>query len=61
MIADGGVIVCISTGLARFAIPGYSAYASMKGAVEVFTRYLAKKLCPRRIRANAVATGDRFH
>ena len=57
VIADGGAIVCTSTGLARFAIPGYSAYASMKGAIEVFTRYLAKELGPRRIRANAVAPG----
>jgi NAD(P)-dependent dehydrogenase (short-subunit alcohol dehydrogenase family) len=57
VIADGGGIVCTSTGLARFAIPGYSAYASMKGAIEVFTRYLAKELGPRRIRANTVAPG----
>jgi NAD(P)-dependent dehydrogenase (short-subunit alcohol dehydrogenase family) len=57
LIADGGAIVCMSTGLARFVIPGYSAYASMKGAIEVFIRYLAKELGPRRIRANAVAPG----
>ena len=57
VIADGGSIVCTSTGLARFAIPGYSAYASMKGAVEVFARYLAKELGPRGIRANVVAPG----
>ena len=57
VIADGGAVVCTSTGLARFAIPGYSAYASMKGAIEVFTRYLAKELGPRRIRANVVAPG----
>lgn len=56
-IADGGAIVCTSTGLARFAIPGYSAYASMKGAIEVFTRYLAKELGSRHIRANVVAPG----
>jgi NAD(P)-dependent dehydrogenase (short-subunit alcohol dehydrogenase family) len=57
LLADGGCIVCTSTGLARFAIPGYSAYASMKGAIEVLTRYLAKELGARRIRANAVAPG----
>lgn len=57
LLADGGSIVNLSTGLARFSIPGYSAYASMKGAIEVFTRYLAKELGPRRIRANAVAPG----
>ena len=57
VIADGGAIVCTSTGLARFVIPGFSAYASMKGAIEVLTRYLAKELGPRRIRANVVAPG----
>jgi NAD(P)-dependent dehydrogenase (short-subunit alcohol dehydrogenase family) len=57
VIADGGAIVCTSTGLARFALPGYSAYASMKGAIEVFSRYLAKELGPRRIRSNVVAPG----
>lgn len=57
LIADGGSIVNTSTGLARFAIPGYAAYASMKGAIEVFTRYLGKELGPRGIRANAIAPG----
>ena len=57
LLADGGRIVNTSTGLARFAIPGYAAYASMKGAVEVLTRYLAKELGPRRITANLVAPG----
>ena len=54
---DGGGIVNISTGLARFSTPGYSAYASMKGAVEVLTRYMAKELGSRGIRANVVAPG----
>ena len=57
LIADGGRIVCTSTGLARFSIPGYSAYAAMKGAVEVMSRYLAKELGPRRIGVNVVAPG----
>lgn len=57
LLADGGAIVNTSTGLARFAVPGYSAYASMKGAIEVFTRYLAKELGARRIRANTIAPG----
>lgn len=57
LIADGGRIVNTSTGLARFAIPGYSAYAAMKGAVEVLTRYLAKELGARGISANTVAPG----
>ena len=57
LIANGGRIVCTSTGLTRFAIPGYAAYASMKGAIEVFIKYLAKELGPRGITANAVAPG----
>jgi NAD(P)-dependent dehydrogenase (short-subunit alcohol dehydrogenase family) len=57
LIADGGRIVNVSSGLARFSLPGYSAYASMKGAVEVLTRYLAKELGPRRIAVNSVAPG----
>ncbi len=54
---DGGGIINISSGLARFTFPNCSAYASMKGAVEVFTRYLAKELGPRGITANVVAPG----
>jgi NAD(P)-dependent dehydrogenase (short-subunit alcohol dehydrogenase family) len=57
LIADGGRIINISTGLTRFTGDGYAAYASMKGAVEVFTRYLAKELAPRGITANVVAPG----
>lgn len=54
---EGGSIVNISSGLARFSFPGSSAYASMKGAIEVFTRYLAKELGSRGITANVVAPG----
>ena len=57
MISDGGKIVMISSGLARFALPGYAAYAAMKGAVEVLTRYLAKELGARGISVNSVAPG----
>jgi NAD(P)-dependent dehydrogenase (short-subunit alcohol dehydrogenase family) len=57
LIADGGRIVNLSSGLARFSLPGYAAYASMKGAVEVLTRYLAKELGPRGIAVNTVAPG----
>ncbi|MEM9896924.1 MAG: SDR family oxidoreductase [Bacteroidota bacterium] len=57
MLNDGGGIVNISSGLARFSFPGFAAYASMKGAVEVFTRYLAKELGGRKINANVVAPG----
>lgn len=56
-LQDGGGIVNLSTGLARFTTPGYSAYASMKGAVETMTKYLAKELGSRGIRANVVAPG----
>jgi NAD(P)-dependent dehydrogenase (short-subunit alcohol dehydrogenase family) len=57
LINDGGRIVMISSGLARFAFPGSSAYASMIGAIEVLTRYLAKELGPRGIAVNTVAPG----
>ncbi len=57
LMADGGSIVNVSTGLARFSLPGYAAYASMKGAIEVLTRYMAKELGPRGIRANVIAPG----
>jgi NAD(P)-dependent dehydrogenase (short-subunit alcohol dehydrogenase family) len=49
--------VNISSGTTRFANPGYSLYASMKGAIEVFTRYLAKEAGGRGIRANVIAPG----
>lgn len=57
LINDGGRIVNISSGLARFALPGSSAYGSTKGAIEVLTRYLAKELGPRGITVNVVAPG----
>jgi NAD(P)-dependent dehydrogenase (short-subunit alcohol dehydrogenase family) len=57
LIADGGRIVNLSSGLARFSLPGYAAYAAMKGAIEVFTRYLAKEVGPRGIAVNVVAPG----
>ena len=57
LIADGGRIINISSGLARFAMPGSSAYAAVKGAVEVLTRYQAKELGARGIAVNTVAPG----
>jgi NAD(P)-dependent dehydrogenase (short-subunit alcohol dehydrogenase family) len=57
LISDGGRIVNVSSGLTRVTIPGSGAYASMKGAVEVLTRYLAKELGSRGIAVNTVAPG----
>lgn len=57
LIADGGRIVNLSSGLARFSLPGYAAYAAMKGGIEVLSRYLAKELGPRGIAVNVVAPG----
>ena len=57
LLNDNGRIVNISSGLVRFTLPGYSAYASMKGAVETYTRYIAKELGQRGITANIVAPG----
>lgn len=57
LIKDGGGIVNISSGLARFSLPGFSAYAAMKGGIEVLTRYQALELGPRRIAVNVVAPG----
>ncbi|MDI9780276.1 SDR family oxidoreductase [Pseudomonas putida] len=57
LLVDGGRIVNVSSGLARFALPGYAAYAAMKGAMEVLTRYQAKELGARGIRVNILAPG----
>jgi NAD(P)-dependent dehydrogenase (short-subunit alcohol dehydrogenase family) len=57
LINDGGRIVNISSGLTRFSLPGYGAYAAMKGAMEVLTRYQAKELGARQIGVNVLAPG----
>ena len=57
LINDGGHILNVSSGLARFSLPGYAAYSMMKGGIEVFTRFLAQELGPRRINVNTVAPG----
>ena len=57
LINDGGRIVNLSSGLTRFTFPGYSAYAAMKGSIEVLSRYMAKELGPRKIAVNVVAPG----
>ena len=57
LMRDGGRILNVSSGLARFALPGSSTYAAMKGAMEVLTRYQAKELGERGISANIIAPG----
>ncbi len=57
VINDGGRIVNLSTGLARFSMPGYAAYASMKGGIETLTKYLAAELGSRGIAVNVIAPG----
>lgn len=56
-MVDGGRVVNVSTGLARFAFPGYAAYATMKGGLEVLSRYMAKELGSRGIAVNVLAPG----
>ena len=57
LLADGGRIVNLSSGLTRVSYPGYAAYAAAKAAVETLTVYLAKELGARRIAVNTVAPG----
>lgn len=57
LMNDNGSVINISSGTTRFANPGYSVYASMKGAVETLTKYFAKELGTKGIRANVVAPG----
>lgn len=57
LLNDGGRIINISSGLARFTLPGFSVYGSLKGAIETLTKYLAKELGSRFITVNAIAPG----
>jgi NAD(P)-dependent dehydrogenase (short-subunit alcohol dehydrogenase family) len=57
LINDGGRIINLSSGLTRIIMPGSAPYGSMKGAIEVLTKYMAKELGPRRIAVNVVAPG----
>lgn len=60
LMADGGAIVNTSSNAAAASglEPGYSVYGSMKGALNVLTRYMAKEFSGRGIRANAVSPGS---
>jgi len=57
LIAAGGRIVNLSSGLTRVSAPGWSAYAAVKGAVEVLTVYMAKEFGSRGIAVYSVAPG----
>jgi NAD(P)-dependent dehydrogenase (short-subunit alcohol dehydrogenase family) len=57
LMNDGGRIINVSSGLTRIIMPGSAPYGSMKGAIEVLTKYMAKELGPRRITVNVVAPG----
>lgn len=57
IIKDGGRILNVSSGLTRMAFPGFSAYASVKSAVETLSMYMAKELGPRKITVNTIAPG----
>lgn len=57
LLEDGGRILNVSSGLTRFAMTGYAAYASMKAAIETFTRFLALELGSRGIGVNVIAPG----
>lgn len=57
LLTDGARVLNISSGLARFSLPGYAAYAAMKGALEVLSRYQARELASRGIRVNTLAPG----
>lgn len=57
LMADGGRIVNLSSGLTRVCFPGFSVYSAVKGAIEVLSRYMAKELGGRGIAVNTVAPG----
>ncbi|MET0287342.1 MAG: SDR family oxidoreductase [Polyangiales bacterium] len=56
-MVDGGQIINITSATTRVATAGVAPYASFKGGLEVLTRYLAKELGARRIRANSISPG----
>jgi NAD(P)-dependent dehydrogenase (short-subunit alcohol dehydrogenase family) len=59
LLNDGSSIVNVSSGLARFSSPGYSAYGAMKAAIDSLSRYQALELGSRKIRVNALAPGGK--
>lgn len=52
-----GVIINMSSVSGEFSIPGQTVYSATKGAVNQFTRTLAKEMAPYGIRCNAIAPG----
>ena len=56
-VRTGGAIINFSTSIVKIALPGYSAYAATKGAVDAMTLILAKEMRGRDITVNAVAPG----
>jgi NAD(P)-dependent dehydrogenase (short-subunit alcohol dehydrogenase family) len=57
VLADGGRIVNLSSGLTRVSVAGFSAYSAAKGAIETLSVYMAKELGSRGIAVNTVAPG----
>jgi NAD(P)-dependent dehydrogenase (short-subunit alcohol dehydrogenase family) len=57
MMNDGGGVVFITAAADRYNVPGYGLYAACKGAIEVFSRYVAREYGPRGIRSNTLAPG----
>jgi 3-oxoacyl-[acyl-carrier protein] reductase len=56
-VRAGGAIINFSTSVTKIALPGYTAYAATKGAVDAMTLILARELRGRDITVNAVAPG----
>ncbi|MCE7011150.1 SDR family oxidoreductase [Kibdelosporangium philippinense] len=56
-VREGGAIINFSTSVTKIAVPGYTAYAASKGAVDGMTLILAKEMRGRNVTVNAVAPG----
>ena len=57
LLGEGSSIIFTSSVVARASVPGLSAYAATKGAINTLVKQLADLLGPRNIRVNAVAPG----